>query len=155
MAHLSWTKTFWYKPLLLLLSTCWPFSLCKILKTSCCRSRVTRMHHFWAQNAPFAPIFGRENYWYHSHLPISPFPCAKLKKNSSNGSRVMRMHNFCAQNDPFLQMRSFFRTPVNEPCFFHSCLSTCQKSKSDLNLLLKYWRLNNTEISLAEIHFWL
>ena len=32
MAHLSWTKFFWYKPLLLLSSTYWPFSLCKIQK---------------------------------------------------------------------------------------------------------------------------
>ena len=102
MAHLSWTIFFWYKPLLLLSSTYWPFSLCKILK------------------------------------------------NSSSGSRVMRMCNFWAQNGPFPQMRIFFRKPVNEPCFFHSCLSTCQKSKSDINLLVKYWQLKNTEISLAK-----
>ena len=49
----------------------------------------------------------------------------------------------------------FFTKPVNKPCFFHSCLSTCQKSKSDINLLVKYWWLKNTEISLAESHFWL
>ena len=62
----------------------------------------------------------------------------------------MRMCNFWAQNGPFPQMRIFFRKPVNEPCFFHSCLSTCQKSKSDINLLVKYWQLKNTEISLAK-----
>ena len=45
--------------------------------------------------------------------------------------------------------------PVNEPCFFHSCLSTCQKSKSDINLLVKYRWLKNTEISLAKNNFWL
>ena len=45
---------------------------------------------------------------------------------------VMRMRNFWAQNGPFLQMRIFFRKPVNVPCFFHSCLSTCQKSKLDV-----------------------
>ena len=50
---------------------------------------------------------------------------------------------------------NFFRKPLNEPCFFYSCLSTCQKSKSDTNLLVKYWWLKNTEISLAESHFWL
>ena len=61
----------------------------------------------------------------------------------------MRMRNFWAQNGPFPQMR-FFQKPVNKPCFFHSCLSTCQKSKSDINLLVKYWQLKNTEISLAE-----
>ena len=97
MAHLSWTKFFWYKPLLLLSSTYWPFSLCKILK------------------------------------------------NSSGEFRVMRMHNFCTQNGPFPQMRIFFRKPVCETCFFHSSLSTCQKSKSDINLLVKYWQLKNTK----------
>ena len=30
--NLSWTNFFWYKPLLLLSSTCYPFSLCKIYK---------------------------------------------------------------------------------------------------------------------------
>ena len=65
------------------------------------------------------------------------------------------MRNFWTQNGPFPQMRIFFRKPVNEICFFHSCLSTCQKSKSDINLLVKYWRLKNTEISLAESHFWI
>ena len=44
---------------------------------------------------------------------------------------------------------NFFRKPVNEPCSFHSCLSTCQKLKWDINLLVKYWLLKNTEISLA------
>ena len=39
---------------------------------------------------------------------------------------------------PFPQMRIFFKKPVNEPCFFYPCLSTCQKSKSDINLLVKY-----------------
>ena len=56
---------------------------------------------------------------------------------------------------PISPNENFFRKPVNEPCFFYSCLSTCQKSKSDINLLVKYWRLKNTEISLAESHFWL
>ena len=32
MAHLSWTNFFWYKPLLLLSSTYWPFPLCKTFK---------------------------------------------------------------------------------------------------------------------------
>ena len=46
-----------------------------------------------------------------------------------------------------------FRKPVNEPCFFHLCLPSCQKSKSDINLLVEYWWLKNTELSLAECHF--
>ena len=46
----------------------------------------------------------------------------------------------------------FFKKPVHEPCFFYSCLSTYQKSKSFINLLVKYWWLKDTEISLAESH---
>ena len=55
MAHLSWTKVFgtnhyYYFHLLI-----GPFSLCKILKNYCSRSRVMKMRYFWAQNFPFAP----------------------------------------------------------------------------------------------------
>ena len=78
MAHLPWKKLFWYKPSLLLSSTYWTFPLCKILKNSYSASRVKRMRHFWAQNGPFAQKNFLENYWYHSHLPISPFHWAKF-----------------------------------------------------------------------------
>ena len=47
------------------------------------------------------------------------------------------------------------KKPVNEPCFFNLSLSIFHKWKPDINLLLKYWWLKNTEISLAESHFWL
>ena len=40
-------------------------------------------------------------------------------------------------------------------CSFHSSLSRCQRPKSDIHLLMKYWQLKNTEISLAENNFWL
>ena len=107
IAHLSWIKFFWYKPLLFLSSTYWPFSLCKILKYSYSGSRVRRMHHFWAQHGPFLPKkYFFENYYY-SHLPISPFHCAKFLKHSSCRSRVMRIHNSWAQNGLFAQMRIF------------------------------------------------
>ena len=49
----------------------------------------------------------------------------------------------------------FFRKPVNESCFFHLCFSTCQKSKSDINVLVKYWRLKSAEILLVKSNFWL
>ena len=81
MAHLSWTKFFWYKPLLLLSSTYWPFSLCKILKNSYSGSRVMKMCHFGAQNGPFAPnaFFGKFLISFSSaYLPFSL--CKILKK---------------------------------------------------------------------------
>ena len=127
-------------------------------KNSNSRSRIMRMCHFWAQNGPFAPnkIF----FWKILNITLiyllASFIAQNFKKNSSSGSRIMRMHNFWNQNDPFPQMRIFLGKPVHEPCFFHSCLSsTCQKLKSNINLLVKYWWLKNTEISLAESNFWL
>ena len=41
----------------------------------------------------------------------------------------------------------FFGKLVDKPSFYHSCLSKFQKSKSDINLLMKYWWLKTTEIS--------
>ena len=68
---------------------------------------------------------------------------------------------FIVQNlKKFLQqIQSYEDAPFLGPnwsiCPKQSCLSTCQKSKLDINLLVKYWRLKNTEISLAKSHFWL
>ena len=80
-------------------------------------------------------------------------PEQKLTMKSYNGSRIMAMHHFWTQSGPFTSNNFFFRKPVNHPYVFYSCLSTWQKSKSDINLLVKYWWLKNTEISLAESHF--
>ena len=38
----------------------------------------------------------------------------------------------------FSKWEFFFRKAVNEPCFFHSYPSTCQKLKADINLFVKY-----------------
>ena len=62
--------------------------------------------------------FFLENYYYHSHQPISAFHCEKCYKNYWGRSRVMRMCNFWAQNGPFPQMTIFFKILVHEPCFF-------------------------------------
>ena len=126
---------FWYKQLLS--SSYWSFSLSKIFKKSFSKARVMRMHHCWAQNGPFAPYkcFKKIIYVNFFYL-LAPF--------------VMRMHLFWAQNSPFAQMIIFFKKPVNKPCSFHSSLSTCQKSKLDIHLLMIYWQLKNTEIPLAK-----
>ena len=148
MAHLPWTIFFgtnycYYFHLPIDPFHCAKFK--KILKADLelwrCTISGSKMVHFPQAN------FFLENYFYHFHLPIGLFHFSKLKKNPSSRSRVMTMCNFWAQNGPFPQMRIFFRKPVNEPCFFHSCLSTCQKSKSDFNLLVKYWWLKNIEMS--------
>ena len=75
---------------------------------------------------------------------IGPFHCSKFQKHSYSGSRVMKMHHFWVQNSPFVQMRIFSENLLMLYSF-HSCLSTCQKSRSGINLLVKYWQLKNTE----------
>ena len=83
--------------------------------------------------------------------------CKIKKKFFCCRSRVMRMRHFGAQNSPFAPNKtlfwkiisfsftywpfSFFSKSVNKYCSFYSCLSTCQKSKSNTNLLRKHWRL--------------
>ena len=125
---------FWYELLLLLSSNYLPFSLCKIQKNCYSRCRVMRMYHFSAQNGPFDPnkkFFGKLLISFSS--TYQPFHCAPFKKKFFQGIQSCGIHNIWDQNE------IFFRKPVNEPCFFHSCLSICQKSKSDINLLVKYW----------------
>ena len=85
----------------------------------------------------------------------APFIGQNLKKILPADPELQGCAIFGPKLAHFLKWELFFRKPVNEPCFFHWCLSTCQKSKSDINLLVKYWRLKNTKISLAESHFWL
>ena len=88
-------------------------------------------------------------HYYYFHLPIGPFHCARFKKILTADPELWG----CAIFGPkiaHLPKWEFFRKPVNKPCFFHSCLSTCQKSKSDINLLVKYWRLKNTETTLVK-----
>ena len=114
------------------------------------------MCHFWAQNGPFVL---NKNFLVQTIIItfiylLVLFIVQNLKK-FSQWIQSYQNAQFLGPKWPISPNENFFRKPVNEHCFFHSCLSTCQKSKSDINLLLKYWRLKNTEISLAERHFWL
>ena len=73
---------FWYKPLLLLSSTCWLFSLCKIYKIFLQRIQRYEDRSFLGPKWSIcSKQFFFENYSYHFHLTISPFQCAKFQKN--------------------------------------------------------------------------
>ena len=114
-----------------------------------------RMCHFWAQNGPFAP--SKFFFWKIINIILiyllAPFIVQNFKKILPADPELWGCAIFGPKMAHFPKWEFFFRKPVNEPCFFHSCLSTCQKSKSDINLLVKYWWFKNTEISLAESHF--
>ena len=84
-------------------------------------------------------IFFLENYYYHSHLPISLFLCAKFSKNSSSESRIMRIRNFWTLNGPFPQMRIFFRKPANKPSFIHAYLH----AKNQSQIFIYQWNIED------------
>ena len=148
---------FWYKPLLLLSSTYWPFHCAKFKKILTadpelwgCAIFRPKMVHLPPEN-----FFWKIVYIILIYL-LAPFNVQNLKKILPADPELWRFAIFGPKMAHFPKWDFFFfRKPVNELCFFHSCLSTCQKSQSDINLLVKYWRLKNTEIPLAEGHFWL
>ena len=116
-----------------------------------------RMHNCWAQNGPFNP----HNFFFVWKIIniiliylLAPFIVQNFKKNLPVDPGLGACTIFEPKMAHFPKWE-IFRKPVNEPCFFHSCLCTCQKSKSDINLLVTYWRLKNTETSLTKSHFWL
>ena len=116
-----------------------PFSLCKILKNSYCEYRVMRMHHFWAQNVPFTRnkhFFGKLLVSFSS--TYQPLSLCKILKKFFQQIQSYEDAQFLVTKWLISPNENFCRKPVNEPCFIHSCLSTCQKSKSGNNLLVKY-----------------
>ena len=62
---------------------------------------------------------------------LAPFTAQNFKKILTGIQRYTIQWHICPNEN-------FYRKHVNNPCSFHSCLSRCQKSKSDINLLMKY-----------------
>ena len=104
MTHLTWTKFFGYKLLLLLSPAYWPFSLCKSFKKFFQRIQSLEDAQFLGQKWSISPN------------------------------------------------KNFFKKPVNEPCFFNSCLSTYMPkikvrylSASEILAVKEYWNLIGRE----------
>ena len=109
-------------------------------------------------SSPKWPICAEEIFQYKSLLLSStyqPFSLCKILKKLLQGIQSYEDAPFLGPKWHIYPNENFFRKSVNKPCSFHSFLSTCQKSKSDINLVMKYCRLKNTEISLVKSHFWL
>ena len=86
-----------------------------------------RMRRFWAQNGPFAPQkFFWENYIILIYL-LPPFIVQILKKFFQR----IQSYEDVQLLDP--------KWPISvNDLLLSPCKSTCQKSKSDINLLVKY-----------------
>ena len=97
------------------------------------------MCHFRVQNGPFVlnKIFLEQTIIITFTYLLAFFVVQKLK-NFLQQIQSYEDVPFLGPKWPIFPNENFFRKPVNEPCFFHSCLSTCQKSKPDINLLVKY-----------------
>ena len=83
---------------------------------------------------------------------LAPFIVQNLKKVLPVNPELWGCAIFGPKMAHFPKWELFQKT-CSRALFLYSCLSTCQKSKSDINLLVKYWWLKNTEISLAKSHF--
>ena len=97
-------------------------------------------------------FFGTNHYYYVTFIYLLNLFIVQNLKKFLRRIQSYKDAQFLGPKWHISPNENFFRKPVSKPCFFHSYLSTCQKSKSDINLLLKYWQLN-TEISLAKSHF--
>ena len=67
-----------------------------------------------------------------------PLLLCKMLKNFFPQSQSYENAQFFGQKWPISPNEFFSRNPVNESFLFNSCLPTCQKSKPDINLLVKF-----------------
>ena len=114
---------FWYKSLLLS-STYWPFSLCKIKKKNHTADPVLWWCTIFGPKMVHLPkkIFGEIVNIILIYL-LATFIVQNLKKKISSGSRVTSMCNFWAQSGPFPQMRIFSENlSISLVSFIHAYL---------------------------------
>ena len=148
---------------MLLSSSYWSFSLCKIEKILTADPKLWQCT-FFGPKLVHLPQFFFFFFWKIIGIILmyllAPFIVQNLKKILPVDPELWGCANpelwGCAIFGP--KMAHFpkwelFQKTCSRALFLYSCLSTCQKSKSDINLLVKYWWLKNTEISLAESHF--
>ena len=108
------------------------------------------MCHFRAQNGPFVlnKIFLVQTIIITFIYLLALFIVQNLKKFFQ---RIQSYEDvqFLGPKWPISPNENFFRKPVHEPCFFYSCLSTCQKSKSGINL---FYRILRAEAGVQKCH---
>ena len=119
--------------------TYWPLSFCKILKKFL---GLIQSYDDVPFSSPkwstcYEKFWGGTNHYYYFHLPMYwAFSLCKILKKFFQQIQSYKDVQFLGPKWLISPNENFFRKPVNEPCFFHSCLSTCQKSKSGINLLI-------------------
>ena len=108
MTHLPWTHLFWYKPLLLLSSTYWHFSVCKIFKKILPAAPESWGHtifEFKTVPLPQTVSFLEKIMNIIFIYLLTPF----IVKNFYSRSRVMRMHHFLGHKWLIYNNENFFQ----------------------------------------------
>ena len=148
MSHLPWTTFFGRNHYYYFHLPIGPFCCAKFKIFFTADPELWGCTIFGPKNGPFAP-----NKVFCWKLLISfsstykPLSLCKILKKFFQWIQSYEDAQFLGPEWPISPNEDFFRTPINEPCFFNSCLSTrqslstCQTSKSDINLWVKYWRL--------------
>ena len=118
-------KIFWYKYHYYFHLPIGPFHWAKFKKILTADPELWRCTIYGPKmvHLPLTNFF-LENYSYHSHLLMSKI----LKFFQRIDAQFLSPKWLISPNE------NFFRKPLNEPCFFHSWLSMCQKLKSDINV---------------------
>ena len=126
-------------------------------KNSNSRSRIMRMCHFWAQNGPFAPnkIF----FWKIINIILiyllAPFIVQNFKKILPADPELWGCTIFGPKMAHFPKWELFSENLLMSLVSFIHAYLQAKNQSLNINLLVKYWWLKNTEISLAESNFWL
>ena len=89
------------------------------------------------------------------YLPIIPFNWAKLKKNLPVDPELWGCAIFGPRMAHFPKWELFSENLLMSLVSFIHAYLQAKNQSLNINLLVKYWWLKNTEISLAQSHFWL
>ena len=138
--HICSEHFFWQKPLISVSSNYWFFSLCKTFLKFLEQIQSYEDVPFFDSKWSFCTKQNFEKKFlilFSSTCLLVPFIVRNFKK-LLQWIQSYEYVPFLGPKLPIYPNENFFRKHVHKPCSFHSRLSTCQKSKSDINLLVKY-----------------
>ena len=115
-------KIFLHKPLLLLSSTYWPFSWCKILKNSYGESRVMRMRNFWPQNGLFLQMRVFAENLSMSFFSFQPIYMPKIKVRYSFIKEILTIKEYWNLIDREQFLAITWEVDFSQACNFHRML---------------------------------
>ena len=130
------------------------FHYAKFQKNPYNKSRVLKMCQFFRRKWSICPKLDFFFFWKTINISsmhlLNPFIVQNFKKILRVDQELWGCTIFCPKMACLLEKIFFSRKPITKPCCTDSCLSTYKKSESDVNPLMRYWRLSNAGILLAK-----